>query len=63
MAHPLIHEAKRQAEKLNRYRIKHHASSAILWRKDGEWTIAQVFPSEAAAEEYLMGKLPVIADI
>jgi hypothetical protein len=53
-------EAKRQAEKLNRYRIKHHNGSAILWRMDESWRIAGVFCSDLAAEDYLLSKLPAI---
>lgn len=62
MAHPLLCEAKRQAEKLHRYVVKHHAGSAILWRFDHGhgWNIAQVFPSDEAAEAYLFAKLPAI---
>jgi hypothetical protein len=58
MAHPLLIEAKRQAEKLNRYCIRHHKSCAILWRYGDGWSIAAVFPSDEAAENYLMTKLP-----
>lgn len=61
MAHPLLQEAQRQAEKLSRYVIKHHKGSAILWRFDPHgWRIASVFPSDEAAEEYLFLKLPPI---
>jgi hypothetical protein len=54
-------EAKRQAEKLNRYRIKHHNGAAILWRFDPVgWALVGAFPNTLAAEDYLLSKLPTI---
>lgn len=56
-----IAEAKRQAEKLSRYAIRHHKGASILWRFDQlGWRIANVFPSDEAAVEYLFAKLPAI---
>lgn len=60
MLHPRILNAKRQAEKLNRYAIKRHKDQAILWRFDDGWRLIGHFASHAAAEDYLLSKLPAI---
>lgn len=60
MAHKLLEEAKRQAEKLSRYTIRHHKGASILWSYRDGWQIAAVFPSDEAAESFLFSKLPSI---
>lgn len=58
--HPRIHEAKRQAETLHRYRIKPAGNLYILWKwKDG-WMAVGQFPSRETAEDHLHAKLPCI---
>lgn len=60
-AHPLIHEAKRQAEKLPRYRIKPTTTRAWrIWRMYDEWKPVWEAATEEACLDYLFAKLPAI---
>ena len=59
--HPLIHDAKRQAETLSAYTVCRMRNltgwSFALFRKD---TLLRSFPTPEAAEEYLFQMLPAI---
>lgn len=61
MAHSLIHEAKRQAEKLPRYLIKRtNTNQYRVWRYYDEWKPIQEFATEEAALDWIFLKLPAI---
>jgi hypothetical protein len=59
---PLIHDAKRTAEKLSRYCIMPAHHGVVLWLFKDQWTIVQPYGDRAAAEAALFALLEPICD-